>query len=175
MKRIALSLVSVMFAVPAFPQGSTSTGVAAAKALWEGNATYTLRSAEQMPESDYSFKPVATVRSFGEILGHVAGAEMMSCAAALGEAPRAEDAVEKAATTKAALIAALKEAAAYCAKAYAMSDSDAAGGTKLFGQDRTKMYALVQNASHVAEHYGNLVTYLRIKGMVPPSSQRSGM
>lgn len=175
MKRMVLALATVAFAAPAFAQG-TSTGVAAARALWEGNANYIMKSAEQLPEADYSFKPVSTVRSFGEILGHVAGAELMSCAAALGEEPRAEDAVEKAATTKAALIAALKEAAQYCGRAYSMSDADAAGGTKLFGQDRTKMYALVQNASHIAEHYGNLVTYLRIKGLVPPSSQpRSGM
>lgn len=172
MKRAALSLVMVVFAAPAFAQ---TTGVAAAKSLWEGNANYILKSAEQMPEADYSFKPVATVRSFGEILGHVAGSELMSCAAALGEPPRSEDAVEKAATSKAALIAALKESAQYCARAYSMSDADAAGRTKLFGQDQSKMWALVQNASHVAEHYGNLVTYLRIKGMVPPSSQRSGM
>lgn len=178
MKPITLSLALVCCSSVALAQGAAqngSTGVAAARALWETNANFIMKAAEQLAEADYSFKPVSTVRSFGEILGHVAGAELMSCAAALGEAPRSEDSVEKAATTKAALIAALKDAADYCGRAYSMTDSDAAGAAKLFGQERSKMYALVQNASHVAEHYGNLVTYLRIKGIVPPSSQRSGM
>ena len=95
----------------------------------------------------------------------------MFCAAALGEAPKAEDDIEKTVKTKAGLVAALKAAGEYCNRAYAMSDADATGGTKLFGQDNTKYFALMLNAAHVGEHYGNLVTYLRMKGMVPPSSQ----
>ena len=174
MKKLSLSLAGILFAVPAFAQSGAapaSIGVGTARSNWETYSNYVLRSAEQMPEADYSFKPVATVRSFGQLIGHVAGSEMMFCAAALGEAPKGEDDIEKSVTTKAGLVAALKSAAEYCGRAYALTDAQAAATLKLFGQDQTKMFALMLNASHVGEHYGNLVTYMRIKGMVPPSSQ----
>ena len=173
MKRYALALGALMFAVPAFAQAPAApvTGVGTARGIWEMYSNYVLRSAEQMPEADYSFKPVATVRSFGQLIGHVAGSEMMFCAAALGEAPKSEDDIEKTVTTKAGLIAALKSSAQYCARAYALTDAQATGTTKLFGGDQSKMFALLLNAGHVGEHYGNVVTYLRVKGMVPPSSQ----
>lgn len=173
MKRNVLA-VMMLFAVPAYGQGaasSASTGVGNARALWQTFSGYMVTAAEQMPEGDYSYKPVATVRSFGEIMGHVAGAEYMACAAALGESPRAEDDIEKTVTSKAGLVAALKSAAEYCQRAYQQSDAAAAGMTKLFGRDVPRMYALMQNATHVGEHYGNIVTYLRMQGKVPPSSQ----
>ena len=126
-----------------------------------------------MSEADYAFRPVETVRTFGQIIGHVAGSQRMICAAALGEAVPAEDAVEKAATTKAALVAALKESNDYCARAYAQSDAAAAApASPLFGQTGSRMGALALNAVHDGEHYGNIVTYMRMKGMVPPSSRQ---
>ncbi len=174
MKRSLLAATCLVFAVPLFAQApAPATGVATAKMVWQMGAANVLKSAEMLPEADYSFKPVATVRSFGDLFGHVAGSEYMFCAAALGEAPKAEDDIEKTVKTKAGLIAALKGAAAYCDKAYAMSDADAGGMTKLFGSDNSKYFALMLNAAHVDEHYGNLVTYLRMKGMVPPSSQQA--
>ncbi|MDQ3081850.1 MAG: DinB family protein, partial [Gemmatimonadota bacterium] len=69
------------------------------------------------------------------------------------------------------LTAALKASTANCARAYAQSDAASAGMIKLFGQDQTRLFALMLNATHNAEHYGNIVTYMRMKGMVPPSSQ----
>jgi uncharacterized damage-inducible protein DinB len=172
MKRHLMTLTALLIAVPGFAQAPAPvTGVGTAKTVWQMSANNVLKSAEMMPEADYSFKPVATVRSFGELIGHVAGSEMMFCAAALGEAPKAEDDIEKTVKTKAGLVAALKSAAAYCDRAYGMSDAAAGGMTKLFGSDNSKYFALMLNAAHVDEHYGNLVTYLRIKGMVPPSSQ----
>jgi uncharacterized damage-inducible protein DinB len=146
-------------------------GVSAARSAWNGMANYIIKSAEQMPESDYSFRPVATVRTFGELIGHIAGAQYMYCAAVLGDGPKGEGDIEKTVTTKAGLVAAMKESTEYCKKAYAVTDAAAAGTTKLFGQDRSKLSALIQNATHDGEHYGNIITYLRIKGMVPPSSQ----
>jgi len=174
MKRVSLSVAALLFAMPAFAQSSATAaaiGVGTARGIFEMNQNYVMKSAEQMTEADYAFKPVATVRSFGELIGHVAGSEIMFCAAALGEAPKGEDDIEKSVKTKAGLIAALKSAGEYCARAYALSDAQAAGMTKLFGGDQSKMFALMLNASHVGEHYGNIVTYMRVKGMVPPSSQ----
>jgi uncharacterized damage-inducible protein DinB len=174
MKRAFLAL-GLLVGVPAFAQTAAApaavSAVGTAKGIWEMNTGYVLKSAEQLPEADYSFKPVATVRSFGQLFGHVAGSQYMFCAAAMGEKPKAEDDIEKTVTSKAGLIAALKASDDYCRKAYAMSDAQAGGMIKLFGGDQSKMFALILNAAHVGEHYGNLVTYLRVKGMVPPSSQ----
>lgn len=173
MKRIQLSLLMVLVAAPLYAQSAAApvTAVGTTRSIWQQYASYNLRSAEQMPEADYTFKPVSTVRSFGELIGHIAGAQYSFCAAALGEAPRAENDIEKNVKTKAGLVAALKASDEYCQRAYAISDADAAGMTKIFGGDQTKLWVLGLNATHIGEHYGNLVTYTRMKGLVPPSSQ----
>ena len=164
-------LLVVACAASAAAQGA-NPNTANARMLFEGAHAYIEQSAIDAPESIYSFKPTPEVRSFGEILGHVAGSEKMFCAMALGEPVPAEDAVEKAAKTKAALVAALKESGAYCARAYATTDAANAAMLDLFGQQRSRMYTLLMNAGHDNEHYGNLVTYLRMNKIVPPSSKR---
>ena len=146
--------------------------VAGTRDLWRMGHNYVLRTAEQLPESLYAFKPTPAVRSFAEQFGHVAGSEYMFCAVVLGEPNRAEDAVERTATTKAALVQALKDAGTYCDRAYGITDAAAAATASLFGGSSTKLYLLTMNATHDWEHYGNLVTYLRLKGLTPPSSQR---
>ena len=95
----------------------------------------------------------------------------MFCSIALGEKPSAEDAVESRKLGKDALIAALKKSNEDCARAYAQDDAAAAGWVDLFGSQRSRLFTLIENAAHDNEHYGNLVTYLRMNGMVPPSSQ----
>lgn len=174
MKRTAV-LIATLIAAPAFAQvpaaAAANPGVSSAKMAWGMMSGYFTKAAEQMPEADYSYKPIATVRSFGELVGHVAGSQNMLCAAAIGEAQKGEDDIEKSAKTKAALVAALKASNDYCARAYGQTDAAATGRTKVFGQDQSKMFVLILNATHTGEHYGNAVTYLRMKGMVPPSSQ----
>ncbi len=130
-----------------------------------------LRSAEKMPEENYSFKPTEAVRSFGQILGHVADAQYMFCSIALGE-KNAAPKIEQTKTSKADLTAALKDAFAYCDKAYdGMTDASAVQTVKLFGADTPKLGVLSINTMHMMEHYGNLVTYMRLKNIVPPSSE----
>jgi len=167
----------VLLVLPAVPLGAQApdashAAVTAVKGQWESVTNYILQSARDMPEAKFSFRPVPEVRTFGEILGHVSGSQDMFCAIVLGEKAPAEDAVEKAAKTKAALIESLTATTAHCAKAYAMSDAEAQAPAQVFGQPNTRLGVLVLNAVHNAEHYGNLVTYLRINGMVPPSSRR---
>lgn len=164
----------MFIAVPAFAQApatAANPGVSSSKATWGIMVGYFTAAAEQVPEADYAFKPVESVRTFGQMVGHLAGAQNMFCAAVLGEAVKSEDDIEKTVTTKAGLVAALKASTEYCKRAYGVSDADAVGKTNLFGQEMTKMFALSLNAVHAGEHYGNLVTYMRMKGMVPPSSQ----
>jgi uncharacterized damage-inducible protein DinB len=140
--------------------------------LWEPMVGYITSAAEELPESKYAYRPTAEVRSFGQLVGHVAGAQYVICAAALGDPPRNEDDIEKTRKTKAELVAALKASTQYCARAYGQTDTAAQQKTKLFGQERTRLYALGLNATHDGEHYGNIVTYLRLNGIVPPSSRR---
>jgi uncharacterized damage-inducible protein DinB len=131
-----------------------------------------LKSAEKMPEENYGFKPVDTVRSYGQIVGHVGDAQYLFCSIALGEKNPAPD-IEHTKTSKADLIAALNAAFAYCDKAYdAMTDATAVQTIKLFGNDAPRLSALTVNNMHDLEHYGNLATYLRMKNIVPPSSEQ---
>lgn len=175
MYRIALVL-TVLCAAPLSAQAPddpppTNFAVSSTGNAWKGAADYLQAAAEQFPDSAYDFKPTPEVRSFGEIIGHVAGSQQMFCAAALGEPQPAEDAVEKSAKTKADLVEALKKSSDYCTRAYAQTDAQAQGKVKMFGQQMSKLDVLVMNATHDSEHYGNIVTYMRLKGMVPPSSQ----
>ncbi len=130
-----------------------------------------LRSAEKMPEENYSFKPTDTVRSYGQIVGHVADAQYLFCSIALGEKNPGLK-IEQSKTSKADLIAALKDAFAYCDKAYdGMTDASATQMVKLFDMDAPKLGVLTVNNMHNLEHYGNLVTYMRLKNIVPPTSE----
>jgi uncharacterized damage-inducible protein DinB len=131
-----------------------------------------LKSAEKMPEENYSFKPVDTVRSYGQIIGHLSDAQYLFCSIASGEKNPALD-IEHTKSSKADLIAALQTAFAYCDKTYeAMTDAKAVQMIKLFGNDAPRLSALTVNNMHDLEHYGNLTTYMRMKNIVPPSSEQ---
>lgn len=172
MKRLLLLLALVP--APAFaqgaPSGNANGAVGEVAAMYRQGAAYILAAAEQMPEAEYGFKPTPEVRSFGQLIGHVTNAQFMICAAALGESSPATQNYEQV-TEKAALVEGLRASTAVCDRAYAQSDEAAAQVTRLFGQERTRLGALMLNAVHDFEHYGNLITYMRLKGMVPPSSQ----
>jgi len=157
------------------PAPASAQAVASIRPLFEASKGNLLKSAEQMPEANYSFKPVPTVRSFGEILGHLANENYLLCATARGEPNPAQDKDFEKTAGKAALVTALRESLAYCDEAYRLPDSKAMEPVEVFGMKGTRLWAITLNLTHNGEHYGNLVTYFRIKGMVPPSSQRSSM
>jgi uncharacterized damage-inducible protein DinB len=179
MKRMLL--LSSLAALQVFAQSSTSSSATpnplstATKHMYGMSKTDLLKSAEEMPEENYSFKPVSTVRSFGQLVGHVADAQYEFCAAVVGDGKKPPG-IEKSKTSKADLVQALKDAFAYCDPAYgSLTDAHAAEFVKFFGHDAPKLSVLTFNIGHNMEHYGNMVTYLRIKGLVPPSSQQQSM
>jgi len=130
-----------------------------------------VRAAEKMPEENYSFKPTPEVRSFGQLVGHEADANYMFCASAAGEPNPGKD-IEKTKTSKADLVAAVRDAVAYCNKVYdGMTDAKGSQMTKLFNFNLARISLLSLNTAHTDEHYGNMVTYLRLKGIVPPTSE----
>jgi len=144
---------------------------ASEKGLYSFVSGAVIAAAQKMPEENYSFKPTPDVRSFGQIVGHVADANYNFCSQTLGEA-NPSTGIEKTKTSKADLVAALKDAVAYCNKTFdGMTDAKGSQMTKFRNFDMAKLTLLSLNTAHTDEHYGNMVTYLRIKGIVPPTSE----
>jgi uncharacterized damage-inducible protein DinB len=131
-----------------------------------------IKAAEQMPAEHYAFKPTADVRSFGELVGHVANANYMICSLASGAENPSKANIEKTVTDKAALAKALNESFAFCDAQFDALGAKAPEVIAMFGMKMPRLNALQFNSAHDMEHYGNMVTYMRLKGLVPPSSQR---
>lgn len=133
--------------------------------------TNVVRSAEKMPEEYYAFRPTPEVRTFGQILAHIADTQYTFCSAVAGTSNPAPH-IEKTKTSKSDLVQAIKDSFAYCDPVYnGLVDAQAGATVTFFGSDMPKLTLLTLNSSHGNEHYGNIVTYLRIKGIVPPSSE----
>ena len=201
MKRILFVLAFVAFAVlPAAAQaqgaapGSDPVS-AGLRGSFDTICRYITGSAAKMPEENYGFKPTPEVMSFGELVGHVADTHFFYCARVKGEKnPNDGNDIQKK-TTKADIVKGLADSIAYCAPVYKdMTDAKAleplpppvASGQTPAAAPPTqatakpsqpppppqpKLARLLGNLTHDWEHYGNLVTYLRIKGLVPPSSE----
>lgn len=168
LRLIPVLLATVTTIASAQSEGDLVSSVAPLFKMIRGNVA---KAAEQMPEANYGFKPTPEVRSFGQLVAHVANASYMFCSAAMGEKSPATVDFEKSVTAKADLVKGLNEALAYCDKAYTMSDAKAAEKMEFFGTKGNRLFVLNFNVAHDWEHYGNMVTYLRLKGLVPPSSQ----
>ncbi|MBI2690044.1 MAG: DinB family protein [Acidobacteria bacterium] len=141
-----------------------------AQGQWKQASTNLVKAAQKMPAEKYDYKASPEVRTFGGFVGHVADAGVLFCAAAAGE-KKSPPGAEKGLKDKAALVKALEETVAYCDKVYSGLGEKALDSVKFFGQDRTKIGVLFFNNMHMYEHYGNIVTYMRANGLVPPSSE----
>jgi uncharacterized damage-inducible protein DinB len=137
---------------------------------WSRVKDIVVRAAEKMPEEFYGFQPTPEVRTFGQLVGHLADSNVMLCSMALGE-KKEPWTIEKTKTLKADLVAALKESIGVCDRVFAQGDADLAKGIALFGSDTTRFALVGLIIGHEFEHYGNMVTYMRVKGLVPPSSE----
>jgi uncharacterized damage-inducible protein DinB len=124
-----------------------------------------MKSAEAMPESKYSYRPTKDVRSFAEILTHVGDISYILCSNAKGEATPGMTAAKG---SKAEIMAYVKGAFAYCDGVYSgFTDAHLNAPADFFGFKTNKMFILTQVGNHDALHYGNLVTYMRLNGVVP--------
>lgn len=171
MKSLIAAALFCTVAAGAFAQTPAPGYSSTVARSWTRIARLVAASAEAMPEAGYAFRPSPDVRTFGELIGHLAEEHYMICAGAKGDKnPKEGTSFEKIAA-KAELVKALSESIAYCNAVYAAAKDDgkalqaAAGGTPFS--------SLLMNVTHDSEHYGNIVTYLRMKGIVPPSSQPS--
>lgn len=119
-------------------------------------SSYVARSAELVPTDKFDFRPKANVRTFGQIIGHIADSYKYYCNQAAGRKAEWSDAIEKGATDKATVVAKLRQSVDACDAAYV--------------NDASKTAPLIDNLSHTNQHYGNIITYLRLLGLAPPSS-----
>ena len=144
------------------------------KARYDNIKRDVVEAADAVPEAEYTFKPTPQVRSFGEIIGHIADTQNYFCSVAAGSNPEYADTLEKTAKTKADLVKGLKDSVAKCDDVYAKTDaSNALSLVKAGKGDSLRAMILLDNVSHDNEHYGNIVTYMRLKGHVPPSTART--
>ncbi len=164
MNKLTITLLAGALALSAQgPDLKTLSG--GAQALHNQTKQAIVAAAEKMGADDYAYAPTTGVRTFGQLVGHVADAQYAFCSAAAGEANPGLG-IEKSKTAKADLVSALKDAMAFCDKAYASTtDANVAQIVKFFGGERTRLNVLSFNTTHNYEHYGNMVTYMRMKGL----------
>lgn len=176
---VAVCLVSFALSSPAFAQDAPKpatppppiSAAAGLKSLHTMVRGFIIRAAEAMPEEHYAFKPTPDVRSFGEIVAHVANTQYNFCGPVRKVQNPNKGNLEKTATTKPQIVAAIKEAFAFCDPAYEIGDAGLTEMVKWGARDIAASYSLTFNVAHNNEHYGNLVTYMRLKGLTPPSSE----
>jgi len=179
-------LLGFLLAISSAAQTDQQSGASPANPLstwlrnaYMGNRNVIARSAEKMPEENYGMRPGTQqeVRTFGQQVGHIANYNFMWCAQAKGEKnPNAGNNLEKL-NTKAEFLKALNDAFAYCEGVYS-SLTDASGLevvdiTQESGRQtrNLRMALLILNFAHNNEIYGNMVTSMRMKDIVPASSE----
>jgi len=179
MKKTLLALIiAAGAAAPAAAQPSDSMPVKAvadsSQTMFTAPRNYILRAAEKMTEEHFAFRPTPEVRTFAEILGHIADGHYLVCSMSIGDKPPNADIQhnEKTKRTKDELVQALMESAAYCDRAHAqLSGAKGAEMIDWFGARHPRVTTLFFNTGHDWESYGTLVAYMRLKGIVPPSSE----
>jgi len=166
--RIAAITLATVFGLAALhAQGNPFS--ADAKGAYTGIKNTLMKAADKMPEENYGFQTTPQVRTYGQIIGHIADIQVTLCGIPKGEQKRGDAGTK---TKKADLVAALKASFDYCDPVYdGMNDTTGAEKVMMFGRSLTKLGVLNFNIAHDNEMYGTAVAYLRIKGIVPPSSE----
>ncbi len=169
MNRHAMLILAATLAGSAALSAQTNPISTEVRQAYTGIKNNLSKMAEKMPEENYAFKPTPEIRTFGQLVAHVADSQLRTCSAVKGEM-KTGTAGSK--TAKADIVAALKESFAECDAAYdSLTDANAAEMIKTARGMRTKLGALVGNTTHSNEEYGYMSVYLRLKGLVPPSSE----
>ncbi|MBS1855321.1 MAG: DinB family protein [Acidobacteria bacterium] len=166
-----LLTAAILFAAVASAQEPPANPlITVSKNIYNISKNDVLGSVDKIPDDLWSYRPTPDVRTVGQLFAHIADGQYEFCGV-VAEGKVVSKGIEKTATTKAEIVPALKEAFAYCDAAYTkLTDANAAEIAPLFGMRITKLGAMDFNTAHNMEHYGNLVTYMRLKGIVPPSS-----
>ncbi len=170
-KRTLIAAIAVVLAAP-LSLSAQNPLVQSLKSVFDITKTNIMATAEILDDEMYMFRPTDEVRSAGEILAHIADGQFSFCGSAVGEPNAGPENFEQTRTHKAEIIEALEQGFAYCERIFARTtDAGAADAASFFGDPHTVGGILSFNSAHNYEHYGNLVTYMRINGIVPPSSR----
>ncbi len=165
MKPTCFPIAAILVLSPLLSAQTLSTDI---KQMYASEKTNLMRTAEKVPEEDYAFKPTPEVRTLSEVLEHVVTSQMHACGAMSGSAPSALPKLDN----KAAIVSALKQSFDLCDKVFdSLTDSNASQIVKSPRGDRTKLGALAGLVNHDTEQYSILTVYMRLKGIVPPSSE----
>ena len=143
------------------------------KGQWTNVRDLLTKMADAMPEDAYRFKPTPEMQDFGQRMAHVLTFNMRGCSTAKGEQ---KNVTVSAAPTKADIQAAIKEVNAQCDGVFnALTDADAMSMIAAGRGGQRPKFAILEGAvlEHSQEVYGYLCPYLRLKGIVPPSSNRN--
>jgi uncharacterized damage-inducible protein DinB len=141
---------------------------------------YVTRAAAKMPADKYSFRATREVRTFAQLIAHLADANYRLCSVLAGQDPPMDAGLEKSKHTKTDIVKALADSFTYCDQQYAeMSDAagtpivkfDAGGEGSRVPIEMPRLTVLAFHTAHAFEHYGNIVTYMRLNRIVPPSSE----
>jgi uncharacterized damage-inducible protein DinB len=169
--RFAATTALFLFAsAMAFGQ-STSPLIASSQILFHNSMNDVMKSVDKVPDNLWNWRPTPKVRTFGELFAHIADGQYEFCGAAV-EGKAVDKGIEKTAKTKAEVSAALTKAFDYCEAGYKTLTDASAVQTVNFGRPMTRIGVMDFNAAHNMEHYGNLVTYMRMNDIVPPSSKQ---
>ena len=167
MKRsIVMTLTAALAAAFSLQAQNANPLITELKASYTNTKNKFSKLADKMPEENYSFKATADIRTFGAIVAHIADAQLRTCSTVNGEAKQGTAGSK---TAKADLVAALKASFDECDKAWDSVTDPAQMTTG--ARPRTKLGALAGNTVHTEEEYGYLSVYMRLKGIVPPSSE----
>jgi len=170
-KRTLAAAAAVVLASP-LSLSAQNPLVQSLKSLFDVTKTNIMATAEILDDEGYAFRPTAEVRTAGQILAHIADGQFSFCGSAAGEPNAAPENFEQTRTRRAEIIDALEQGFAYCERVFARTtDAGAVAAADFFGAPNTVAGILAFNSAHNYEHYGNLVTYMRINGIVPPSSR----
>jgi uncharacterized damage-inducible protein DinB len=157
--------------IPTTAAGPQNPMAAGAKAQFAVVSDFVIRAANKVPDTLYTFRPTPEVRSFAEIFGHVADAMFGMCGTADGVSSP-HGAIEKVVTKKVDLVKALTDGAAYCSSVMTkMDDKRGAEPVQFYFGPTPRNSVLYFATAHAYEHYGNIVTYMRLNKIVPPSSE----
>jgi len=171
--RLALMILvgSVLLAPAELSAQDTNLLSAGARVQFTGISSFVTRSADKIPENLFSFRATPEVRTISQLFGHIADAYFAMCSAADGSKPP-QQGLENSATTKASLVKALADGVSYCQSVMGrMTDQKGAESVPFVFGPTPRLSILYFVTTHTYEHYGNLVTYMRLNKIVPPSSE----
>ena len=173
MKYTMLIVAAGVCAAALYAQDADAS-VQALQRAYQGQKGKILGGAQAMSDADYAMTPGQGSRTFAQVVGHIADAQAGSCGTVAGTPTQLN--AERGMTTKAELVAALEKSFELCDAAYSGTNAanHDASTAAAFGGPQPRNAILWNNVSHSEEMYGTMSVYLRIKGIVPPSTAARG-